>query len=428
MMNVLGIRFSVIVTAIFLILAGCADQEEKTDTVVVRPVKTMVLASSASERVRTFPGKVQASQQVDLAFRISGPLVEFPVKEGQAVKKDDLLARIDPRDYKTDLAHVKSSLAEAYANLKSMKAGARPEDIKVLEAEVAAARARFQEAEQNFRRYEKLYSRDVVTKMDYERRQSAYNVAKAQLNATSQNLKKGRKGARREDVDAMASRIRGLKAQQKRAQAAQDDTWLRAPFSGVIAKKFVENFQDVDAKKPIVSLQNVSNIEILVDIPEKEMATVDQTDIAKITAKFEFLPDKEFTVEIKEYGTQADPQTKTYPVTLTMPAPEGVTLLPGMTATITARLKASENADTSQFAIPVSAVFADELGKQYVWLVDQTAMTVSKREIRVGSLTGESIRVSEGLEPGEMIATAGVHFLQENMKVRVLGSEKGGQK
>ena len=427
-MNVSAIRFSVIMTAIFLFLTGCAEQEEKTETVVVRPVRTMVLTSSVSGRVRTFPGKVQASQQVDLAFRISGPLVEFPVKEGQAIKKNDILARIDPRDYKTDLAHVGSSIAEAHAKLKSMKAGARPEDVKVLEAEVAAARARFHEAEQNFKRYENLYKRDVVSKADYERYKSARDVANAQLNTASQNLRKGKKGARREDIAAMSSRIRGLEAQRKRAQAALDDTWLKAPFSGVIAKKFVENFQDVDAKKPIVSLQDVSSIELLVDIPEKEMATVDKTDITRITAKFEFLPDKEFTVEVKEYGTEADPQTKTYPVTLTMPAPEGVTLLPGMTATITVRLKASKNENESQFAIPVSAVFADELGRQYVWLVDQTAMTISRREIRVGHLTGESIRVSEGLSEGEMIATAGVHFLQENMKVRVLNSEKGGQK
>ncbi len=427
-MNVSAIRFSVIMTAIFLFLTGCAEQEEKTETVVVRPVRTMVLTSSVSGRVRTFPGKVQASQQVDLAFRISGPLIEFPVKEGQAIKKNDILARIDPRDYKTDLAHVGSSIAEAHAKLKSMKAGARPEDVKVLEAEVAAARARFHEAEQNFKRYENLYKRDVVSKADYERYKSARDVANAQLNTASQNLRKGKKGARREDIAAMSSRIRGLEAQRKRAQAALDDTWLKAPFSGVIAKKFVENFQDVDAKKPIVSLQDVSSIELLVDIPEKEMATIDKTDITRITAKFEFLPDKEFTVEVKEYGTEADPQTKTYPVTLTMPAPEGVTLLPGMTATITVRLKASKNENESQFAIPVSAVFADELGRQYVWLVDQTAMTISRREIRVGHLTGESIRVSEGLSEGEMIATAGVHFLQENMKVRVLNSEKGGQK
>ncbi len=428
-MKISSAKIIAILAAVSLFLTGCAEEEKSAGPAVVRPVRTMVLASSASEGdSRTFPGKVQASRQVDLAFRISGPLVEFPVKEGQAIQKGDILARIDPRDYKTDLAHVESTLAEARANLQSMRAGARPEDIKVLEATVAAAQARFHEAEQNFKRYETLYARDVVSKSEYDRYESARDVAKAQLNTASQNLEKGKKGSRKEDIAAMRSRIRGLEAQQKRAQAALDDTYLKAPFSGVVSKKFVENFQDVNAKTPIVSLQDVSNIEILVDIPEKDMATIDEKDIAKITARFDFLPDREFTLEPKEYGTQADPQTNTYPVTLTMSAPKDVSLLPGMTATITGHMKRNGNGDEAGFSIPVSAVFADELGKQYAWLVDQDSMTVSKREIRVGSMAGKNIRVREGLQAGEMIATAGVHFLQENMKVRVLESEKGGRK
>ncbi|MCP4345661.1 MAG: efflux RND transporter periplasmic adaptor subunit [Desulfobacterales bacterium] len=428
-MNAPTAKIIATVATVFLFMAGCAEEEKNSAPVIIRPVKVMVLTSSASEGdTRTFPGKVQASRQVDLAFRISGPLVEFPVKEGQAVKKDDILARVDPRDYKTELAGVESSLAEARANLKSMKAGARPEDIKVLEAEVAAARARFQEAEQNFERYEKLYKTDVVSKADYDRYQSARDVAKAQLNTASQNLRKGKKGARREDIDAMRSRIRGMEARLKKAQAALDDTCLRAPFPGVIAKKFVENFQDVNAKSPIVSLQDVSQIEILIDIPEIDMAVRRREDIDKITAKFDFLPNREFITEVKEFGTQADPQTKTYPVTLIMQAPENVSLLPGMTATITGQMKPTGNADRAWFTIPVSTVFADELDRQYVWVVDQKTMTVSKREIRVKSLTGNSIQVSEGLNPGEMIAAAGVHFLRENMKVRVLKNEKGGRK
>lgn len=426
-MNESVVKFGVM-AMIVLFLAGCAEEEKKAET-VIRPVKTMVLGSSTSgELIRTFPGKVRASRQVDLAFRISGPLVEFPVKEGQAIEKDGLIARIDPRDYKTDLAGVESSLAEARANLKSMKAGARPEDVKVLESEVAAAKARFREADQNFKRYEELYKRDVVPKADYDRQKSARDVAKAQLNTASQNLKKGKKGARKEDIDAMTSRIRGLEAQRKKARAALDDTKLKAPFTGVIAKKFVENFQDVNAKSPIVSLHDVSSIEILVHIPERDMAIGDQEDVVKITAKFDFLPDREFEAEIKEFGTEADPQTNTYPVTLTMPAPKDVSLLPGMTATITGRMKPTGNTGGNGFAIPASAVFADELGKQYAWVVDQATMAVSKREIQVGSLTGENIQVSQGLRAGEMIATAGAHFLRENMKVRVLESEKGGRK
>ncbi len=413
---------------VFLLLTGCSE-EQKITPPVIRPIKTLLLNSLASqEKTRTFPGKVHASQQVDLAFRISGPLIEFSVKEGQEVKKGDLLARIDPRDYRTELSRVKSALAEARANLNSMKAGARPEDIKVLKSQVVAAQARRREAGQNFERQKKLYSKNIGTKADYDRYESARDVAKAQLNTASQNLKKGQKGARKEDVNAMTSRIRGLEAHRKQAAAALDDTFLKAPFSGVIAKKFVENFQDVGDKKPIVSLQDVSSIEILVHIPEKDMATVKEKDIATITAKFDFLPGREFLLQVKEHGTEADPQTKTYPITLSMPSPKDVSLLPGMTATIIARFKADTTADASKLSIPVEAVFADELDKKYAWIVDRQSMTVSKRAIQTQGLSGKNILITKGLKNGETIAAAGVHFLQENMKVRFIESEQGGRK
>ena len=413
---------------VFLLLTGCSE-EQKNAHPVIRPIKILLLNNSASqEKIRTFPGKVHASRQVDLAFRISGPLIEFPVKEGQEVKQGDLLARIDPRDYRTELSRVESALAEARANFNSMKAGARLEDIKVLKSQVVAAQARRREAGQNFERQKKLYAKNVGTKADYDRYESARDVAKAQLNTASQNLKKGQKGARKEDVNAMTSRIRGLEAHRKQAAAALDDTFLKAPFSGVIAKKFVENFQDVGDKKSIVSLQDVSSIEILVHIPEKDMATVKEKDIATITAKFDFLPGREFLLQMKEHGTEADPQTKTYPITLSMPSPKDVSLLPGMTATITARFKADTTADASKLSIPVEAVFADELDKKYAWIVDRQSMTVSKRAIQTQGLSGKNILITKGLKNGETIAVAGVHFFQENMKVRFIESEQGGRK
>ncbi len=378
-------------------LGGCTQEENKSVSELVRPIKTMVLAPANSvKNARTFPGKVQASRKVDLAFRISGPLIAFPVKEGEKVEKDALLARIDPRDYQTELAHVESALAEARANFESMKAGARPEDIKVLEAEVAAAKARYKEAEQHFKRYEKLYNKDVATKADYDRYESARDIAKAQLNTTLQNLKKGKKGARKEDIHAMQSHIRGLEAQEKKARAALDDTWLRAPFSGSIAKKFVENFQDVNAKTPIVSLHDMSKVELIVDVPEMEMAVHRREDVVKIIVTFDFLPAKKFMAEIKEFGTEADPKTKTFPVTLTMPAPVDIVLLPGMTANITAHMQDAGIAP-AVFMIPAQAAFADELGGQHAWVVDQNSMTVSKRKIRVGNLSGEHIQIQEGL-------------------------------
>ncbi|MBW1804735.1 MAG: biotin/lipoyl-binding protein, partial [Deltaproteobacteria bacterium] len=260
-----------LITVTGFLVASCGKEEEKVTEEVVRPVKIMTITSGADVLERKYPGKIRATQQVDLAFKVSGPLIELPVEEGKAVKEGELIARIDPRDFETSLKGIKSSLSEANANLKAMKRGARPEDIKLLESEIDAAEAKYLAAEAQYKRYKQLWEKRHVSKADFDRYERNWDVTKAKLEMAKQNLEKGKKGARKEDIEAMQSKIRGLEAQRKGAQDALDDTYLKTPFSGVIAKKYVDNFQDVRAKQAVVSLQDISRVDILVDVPESLM-------------------------------------------------------------------------------------------------------------------------------------------------------------
>jgi RND family efflux transporter MFP subunit len=410
---------------ITMLITSC-DPTSEQQTTVVRPVKTMVLTDPEAEPSRHLPGKVQAYQRAELAFRVPGTLIELPVKEAQEVEKGALLARLDPRDYKTNLAKVKSAIAQARAQLKAMKAGARPEEKRVLQAEVSAAKARFQEAKQQYERYKDLWEKRVISKADYDRQESAYNVAVAQLNTANQNLQKGKAGARTEDIEAMESNIKGLIAQQDEAQDALNDTYLRAPFTGVVAKKLVDNFQNVQAKEPILIFQDISRLDIIINVPEQAFVEAKEPEFYQFVAIFEAVPDREFILKVKEYTTEADPKTQTYRGVLTMQAPKDLKILPGMTTTVIITEKQmAESTPTSTFLVPVSTVFADELNKQYVWVVEPNTMTVQKRQVKVGDLTGESIRVLDGLKTGERIVTAGVHFLQEGMKIRLFDSNAG---
>jgi membrane fusion protein, multidrug efflux system len=414
------------VSAIGLWLTACEPQKDQKVQVeeIIRPVKTMLLTSPETQRPNHHPGKVQAYQRAELAFRVPGTLIELAVKEGKEVKKGALLARLDPRDYKTKIAQVKSTIAQAVAELKAMKAGARPEEVNVLQAEVLAAQARFQEAKQQFERYQDLWRKRVISKSEYDRQESAYNVAKAQLNTTEQNLQKGKIGARQEDIEAMISNIKGLQAQLEAAQDALNDTYLKAPFAGVVAKKLVENYQHIQAKEPILIFQDISKLDLVINIPEQFVVHAKKPEHYKTVAVFDAVPGREFPLEIKEYSTEADPKTQTYRAVLTMPAPdpEDVRILPGMTTTVIATEKQMKTSTIprSVFLAPVNAVFADELDKKYIWIVEPEGMTVEKREVKVGDLIGESIRVIEGVKKGERIVTAGVHFLQPGQKIRLL--------
>jgi len=409
-----------------LLLSGCGKPDEAKTVESVRPAKIMTVSSDAGGLSRRFPGIVRASQRVDLSFRVSGPLIELSIIEGQAVKKGDLIARIDPRDFETNLKKIESSINQARARLESMLTGARPEDLRILEAEVTAAKARWVKARQQYERYRDLYARNQVSKADYDLHRSNQEVAKATLDTARQNLEKGKTGARKEDIEAQRATISGLEAKRKGARDALNDTRLKAPFSGVIADRYVENYQDVQAKQPVVSLQDVSSIEILVDVPEIMMATVKDKNALNVFAEFASIPGKKYRTTLKEFSTKADPQTRTYRVVLKMPAPKEVNILPGMTAKVFRIIDPGEVVQESAFLVPIEAVFGDEAGKQYVWIVNPETTQVQKREVQVGNVTGGTIRILEGLTSGEKIVTAGVNFLQPGMKVRAIKGTIGG--
>ncbi|MHC4982216.1 MAG: efflux RND transporter periplasmic adaptor subunit [Planctomycetota bacterium] len=344
---------AVATAAVYLIRGG--PQDEPLDKApVIRPVKTMVLRAPGSALRRTFPGRVKAAEEVDLSFQVSGLLVELPIKEGQDVARNELLARLDERDFQNKLASATAKAAEAKSNLERIKLS---------------------------------FEKGVATRKELDEARKAYDVAEAD---------------------------------RKIAAKALADTELRAPFAGVVARTFVENYQNVEAKKHIVSLQDVSTIKIVVDIPETIVMDIKKYRSAETVAIFEARPDLEFDLEVSEFGTEADPQTLTYPVTLAMPAPEELTILPGMSATVRMDAPWPEGEGAADLVIPVSAVFSDEPEKSHVWVIDKDSMTVHKRQVRIGDMTGNNIIILGGLKSGEEIAIAGVSHLREGMEVRRL--------
>ncbi len=345
---------ALLIVALMFFLVSCAKEEEKVAEGPARPVKMVSVESGDVAFTRAFPGKVEAFQEVDLAFKVSGPLIELPVNEGQEMKKGQLIARILPRDFKIALEK---------------------------------AQAQALNAEQQYKRYRDLYIQKQVSKADFDKYKSDRDVARAHL----------------ED-----------------ARHALEDTYLRAPFSGFIAKKYVDNFQEVRAKEPIVSLQDVSSVDVNINVPEAIMAMARNKDPVTAVAEFATAPGKQYGLSIKEYSTRADPLTQTFEVTYLMPQPEDINVLPGMTANVVITRYAEEGT-SDHIVIPAIAVFADEAGNSHVWVVDRKTLKVQGRKVTTGDLTGtDSIRITEGLQPGETVAVSGVSQLREGMKVRTM--------
>ncbi|MBW2057564.1 MAG: efflux RND transporter periplasmic adaptor subunit [Deltaproteobacteria bacterium] len=363
-----------LIASVGLLITSCGKGEEEVAREVIRPVKIMTVPSSGAISGLTLPGKVRASRRVELAFKVvGGRLIELPVegKEGKFVKKGDLLARVDPKDFQVEIRNVQGKLGEARAALK-------------------------------------------LAKSEYER---VLRIKKKDPGAVSGALV----DKRREAVSRAQARIKSLKAVVEDAKNRLGYTYLRAPFSGVIAKRYVDNFQEVQPKQPIVSLEDIYRVEILVDVPENVMAMAKEQQKGTVTAVAEFptAPGKQYPLKLKEYATKADPATQTYQVVFELPQPESINVFPGMTATVVLSPRGEETQET-QILIPAGAVLAEPDGKNYVWVVDPENMTVHKQSVKVGSLTGsENIVIQEGLKGGEKIVVAGVLKLQEGMKVRL---------
>jgi RND family efflux transporter MFP subunit len=203
------------------------------------------------------------------------------------------------------------------------------------------------------------------------------------------------------------------------------DTTLRAPYDGVIAERFVEEGQNVRAKEPVVRFQDAEEIEIVVDVPEAVMASeIARADILQLVAELSGAPGVRFPVEIREVAQVADPTTQTFQVRAAAKVPEGVRALPGMTATVTVTYERAGILG-DRIRVPLSAVVQQDSGQQIVWVMDADGR-VSPRPVKVGSVAGGEIEITEGLQPGDRIAIAGVSFLREGMTVRDLGDALGG--
>jgi len=259
---------------------------------------------------------------------------------------------------------------------------------------ISEAKARELEAEQQYQRYKELYAKRQVSKADFDRYRASRDVARARL----------------ED-----------------AQNALKDTTLSAPFDGVIAKRYVENFEKVQAKQPIAYLQLIDQLEILIDVPELLMAQFRQSGNIDVTAEFDAVAGNSYPLTVKEFSTDADPATQTYQVVLTMDQPEEANILPGMTAKVAAA--ASEGYDVgSKITIPAIAVLNDADNQDYVWLFDRNSKTVAKSPVKIGHLEGsKNVVVEEGLEGGEEIVIAGITKLRDGMAVRPWENQREGK-
>lgn len=300
----------------------------------------------------------------------------------------------------------------------------RPEERLRLESDLRAAEARLVSAKAQYERFSGLLASNAVARADFDRVEAEYRVAREDRQTALQLLEMGT-SARSEYIEATEAEIRGLEGRVREATLQVEDTTLRAPFAGVVARRFVDANQSVTVRQPIVQLQTAGELSVDVDVPERLMAKDLRTaDLSATTAEFVAIPGRQFPVRIGEIAQVADPVTQTFRVRFVLTKPPGVNLLPGMSSIVRLRYGQAGGAGGA-LLVPLASVYTEGSGTKVVWVIGGD-LVARRTVVKVGEIVGENIEVLDGLREGDRIATAGVSQLRDGQKVRDLGDALGG--
>lgn len=333
-------------------MVSCKQPEVKEQG--LRPVKvTEVIPLNVVEK--SYTGVVAPDQFSDLAFKISGPLVALNVEEGQRVKKGEVVAELDPQDYRISYEAKKSSYLTAKSQME---------------------------------RAEKLIKKQAISHQDYESTQANFANAKAAFENAGNTL---------------------------------EETKLLAPFDGFIQKKYVENYQKVQAGQGIVCLINPVKLLVRFTLPENNLEYL--LADPEIAVEFENYKGKYFRAKVKEY-VEASSDGSGVPVSLYLDDPEFdlnvYRVASGFSCRVVFKIKQKEMGD--YVCVPLTSVFANPTTRGLsVFVYNQATSRVEQREVKEGGLLErDRVIITEGLQAGEKVVIAGTTRLVNGQQVNVL--------
>ncbi|WP_370261179.1 efflux RND transporter periplasmic adaptor subunit [Limnobacter sp.] len=341
--------------ASFLLVACSRPGVDTTE--VVRPVRVMELQRGEATKTDSFPAQLEPRHQARLSFQVGGKLLERQAEVGDRVKQGQALARIDPKDLALGL--------------------------QAAQAQFNAAQAELAQAQTDLERARSLKSQNFVSQAEVDRRQLAH--------------------------DAAASRFAQAKAQLDVQRNQASYAHLRAPGDGVVFAVYAEPGQVLAAGQAVVGWAQSNVVQATLAVPEGRVQSIRPGQKAELEL---WSLGKSQAAVVREVSPVADPLTRTYAVHLDLPE-AGPDARFGMSATVHFK----KDATSGSFSLPISALVAAHDGA-FVWVFDEDQGVVNKRKVQPHDVSESAFLVNEGLEPGELVVTAGTHVLNEGQRVR----------
>src|SRR5690554_6193150 len=338
------------------LLAACgADSSQPPPP---RPVLVEQVGGDPYAAVSAYPGEIRAREESQLAFRIGGNLVRRHVDAGQAVRRGQLLAELDPGDQRLGVDAAQAQLAAANAEL----------------TRVRADRAR----------YAALASDRLVSQSAMDAQDAAWKAAE--------------------------ERVRAARAELEVARNQAGYSRLLAPRDGVIASGQAEAGQVLAAGQTVFTLAADSGREVAIALPESRVGDVaigQQAEVELWSA-----PGRRLRGSVREIAAAADPQARTYAARVALRPEDAQTVQLGQSARVYLN-----NGNRGAASVPLSALQPGEGGGHAVWVVDPAGPTVRLKPIEAGPPGEARVPVLSGLDADDWVVVAGGHLLREGQPV-----------
>ncbi len=298
-------------------------------------------------------GNIEAHES-QLSFKVQGRIVDLPVEEGQQIKQDDLIARLDDSDFKQKVRIDEAGVAVRQSSLDLALAGTRKQVIKALQQSVIDAQADLALKKADSDRAQQLFSKDEISAQDRDHAATAFKRSEATLNAAQQRLNEAEEGARKEDIAIAEANLKQAQANLGLSRINATYTTLRAPFAGVITVRQAELGEVVAPGSPVASLADLDHIWLRSYIAETDLGRIHWGQDATVTTdtfpgkqyhgRISFIaPNAEFTP--KSVQTYKERVTLVYRIKIDIENPHHE-LKPGMPAD--AHLQLAPLANTNQ--------------------------------------------------------------------------------
>ncbi len=358
-----GMREALLSIVVACSSSSCSRQEQQPQPEVIRPVRVERAALSSGGDTHSFSGTVQAGTETKLSFKVGGTVTGLRLKVGDELDKGQVVASLEARDQSLQVQTMKASLTQV--------------------------EAQFRNAQTQYARAKALYANNNATQAELDSARSSFESARAAVAAAKKQL--------------------------ELAESQAGKTVLRAPVAGVVAKVNVESGENVNPGQPVVIVNSGSHAEVEVAVPETFIARVKvgQTGKAALPA----LEGESFDVTVTEVGVTTGRNATTYPVVATFDD-EDERIRSGMAAEVS--ISVAQAGEPKLFVNP-KAVGEDRNGR-YAFVAEPTSegfATVERRSVEVKGVTSQGMEVESGIEPGELVVTAGLTYLVAGKKVRL---------